>query len=81
MCEILFSNQGSKLHLLHSKRGVLTTGQAGKSQHITLLRVYLSKNQFELSSPKPEVIRSTPRTGAESKVFIERLWKQSKEIT
>ena len=32
---------------------------------VNIVRVYLSKNQFESGSAKPEVVRGAPGTGAE----------------
>ena len=43
----------------------------------------MSKSLFQLGSTKPEVVRSVPPTGAgggEGETFIEKMWKQSKEI-
>ena len=45
-----------------------------------MLRVYLSKSQFESGSTKPEVVRSAPGTGASGEDFIRKLQKQNKKI-
>lgn len=37
-----------------------------------MLRVYLSKSQFESGSTKPEVVRSTPLTGAQWEAFTKK---------
>lgn len=47
-------------------------------KHIKNLKSLLEQNQLELSSAKPELIRSVPQTGARGKVFTEEMWKQSK---
>ena len=49
-------------------------------RHITLLRVYLSKNRFDSGSTKLEVAGSTPRVEAQERTHSEKLRKQRKEI-
>lgn len=50
-----------------------------KLRYIKFLKS-LSRHRFQLGSAKPKVIRSTSPTGDRGKVFIEEIWKQSKEI-
>lgn len=51
-----------------------------KLWNIRNLRVYMSRNWFELDSAKLEVVRSAPTTGAWRETFVEKRWMQSKEI-
>lgn len=44
------------------------------------LRVYLSNNQFQSGSAKPEVVRSAPLPGAQGENFKEKRHQPSTEI-
>ena len=50
-----------------------------KLRHIKILRIYLSKNQFEWGHAKPEVVKKRSSEGSKGETFIEKRRKQSKE--
>ena len=52
----------------------------GKLGILRFSRIYLNIQAFE-SGIKPVMVGSTPLTAARGKVFIERMKKQSKDIT
>ena len=47
---------------------------------LQILRVYLSKNQFDSGSTKLEVAGSTPQVEAQERTHIRKMWKPRKEI-
>lgn len=51
-----------------------------KLKHIKHFNSLFEQNLLESGSAKPEMVRSTPLTGAGEETFIEKRWKPRKEI-
>lgn len=52
-----------------------------KLRHIKNFQSSFEQRSISIRQSKPEVVRSTPPTGARGRNFIEKREKQSKEVT